>query len=155
MRKLLPWLGWVALSFSATLPGAVSPPGDWYEALTKPDWTPPGWVFPVVWSTLYLLMGTAAWVVWSKGRDTPGRREALLAFVVQLVLNAAWTPTFFGAHLILPALVVITVLWLAILTTLIRFRRVSHIAALLLVPYLAWVSIAAVLNFEIWRLNQG
>jgi len=82
-------------------------------------------------------------------------RGALTLFVVQLALNAAWTPTFFGAHLILPALVVITVLWFAILATLLAFRRVSGIAALFLAPYLAWVSIATVLNFEIWRLNSG
>jgi tryptophan-rich sensory protein len=155
MRKLLPWLGWVLLSFCAVLPGAMSPPGDWYETLAKPDWTPPGWVFPVVWTTLYFLMGTAAWMVWRKGREKGRARAALSLFVVQLALNAAWTPTFFGAHLILPALAVITVLWFAILATMLAFRRVSGVAALMLTPYLAWVSIATVLNFEIWRLNSG
>ena len=69
MRTTLAWLGWVLLSFAATLPGAVSPPGDWYQSLAKPDWTPPGWVFPVVWTTLYVLMGTAAWMVWRRRQD--------------------------------------------------------------------------------------
>ena len=155
MRKLLPWLAWVLLSFSATLPGAVAPPGDWYETLAKPSWTPPGWVFPVVWTTLYVLMGTAAWLVWRRGKQTQGRRMALFVFIVQLVLNASWTPTFFGAHRILPALVIIALLWIAILVTILEFRPVSGVAALLLAPYLAWVSIAAALNFELWRLNTG
>lgn len=153
MRAALPWLGWVLLSFSATLPGAVSPPDAWYEALAKPSWTPAGWVFPVVWTTLYVLMGTAAWIVWRKSKGTPNARGPLLAFMVQLALNAAWTPTFFGAHRIFPALAIIVVLWLAILVTMLAFSKVSRAATLLLAPYLAWVSIATVLNFEIWRLN--
>ncbi len=156
MRNFLTWFGWVLLSFGATLPGAVAPPGAWYAALAKPDWTPPGWAFPVVWTTLYVLMGTAAWIVWrtsQKAAKGQGRR-ALILFVGQLLLNAAWTPVFFAARQILPALVLIAVLWGAILATTIAFRRVSGIAALLLVPYLVWVSIATVLNFEIWRLNS-
>tara|TARA_R110002072_G_scaffold302899_1_gene489575 strand:+ start:17520 stop:17993 length:474 start_codon:yes stop_codon:yes gene_type:complete len=156
MRNFLTWFGWVLLSFSATLPGAVAPPGAWYAALAKPDWTPPGWAFPVVWTTLYVLMGTAAWIVWRTGQKAAKgqARRPLIFFVGQLLLNAAWTPVFFAARQILPALVLIAVLWVAILATTIAFRRVSGIAALLLVPYLAWVSIATVLNFEIWRLNS-
>lgn len=155
MRSLVAWVGWVLLSFAATLPGAVSPPGEWYEALAKPAWTPAGWVFPLVWTTLYLLMGTAVWLVWRRADPQSGRRRALALFGVQLLLNAAWTPTFFGAKAILPALVVIVALWVAILATAIAFRRVSGLAALLLMPYLVWVSIATALNFEIWRLNPS
>ena len=155
MKNALAWLGWVLLSFATAVPGSVSPPGAWYETLAKPEWTPPGWVFPVVWTTLYVLMGTAAWTVWSRGAREPGTRRALALFVLQLALNAAWTPTFFGARRILPALVLICVLWLAILATTLEFRRVSATAALLLVPYLAWVSIATALNYQIWRLNPA
>ena len=154
VRPLFSWLAWVLLSFAATLPGAVSPPGDWYQTLAKPDWTPPGWAFPVVWTTLYVLMGTAAWMVWRKRGDNRGARGALTLFVFQLLFNAAWTPTFFGAQQILAALVVIVVLWFAVLATLLAFRKVSGTAALLLVPYLVWVTIATALNFEIWRLNS-
>ncbi len=153
MRGLLTWLGWVLLSFSAAVIGAATPPGDWYLTLAKPDWTPPGWVFPVVWTTLYVLMGTAAWIVWRKGKERSGTRGALSLFLLQLALNAAWTPTFFGAHRIFPALLVLAALWLAILATMLAFRKASVPAALLLAPYLVWVSIATVLNFEIWRLN--
>lgn len=153
MRGFLAWLGWVLLSFSATLPGASTPPGDWYDALAKPDWTPPGWVFPVVWTTLYALMGTAAWIVWRTAREKGEARGPLTVFLLQLALNAAWTPTFFGAHRIFPALLILVALWLAIVGTMFAFRRVSVVATGLLAPYLLWVSLATVLNAEIWRLN--
>lgn len=160
MRATLAWLGWVLLAFSATVPGAATPPDAWYEGLAKPDWTPAGWVFPVVWTTLYALMGTAAWLVWREGRgeaeapgNPAGKRAALSLFVVQLALNAAWTPAFFGAHRIQLALWILAALWVAIAATLLAFRRVSSAAALLLVPYLVWVSVAAALNYQIWRLN--
>jgi tryptophan-rich sensory protein len=153
MRSFLVWLAWVLLAFSATLPGAASPPDAWYETLAKPDWTPPGWVFPVVWTTLYVLMGTAAFLVWRKGRERGGSKGPLSVFLIQLALNAAWTPTFFGAREVLAALVILVALWLAIVATLLAFRRVSPAGAWLLAPYLAWVSVAAVLNFQIWRLN--
>ena len=145
-------IGW--LSFSATLPGAATPPDEWYQTLAKPDWTPPGWVFPVVWTTLYVLMGTAAWMVWCTAKEKGSMRGPLSVFLIQLALNAAWTPTFFGAHRILAALLVIMALWLAILVTMLAFRKVSLAAASLLAPYFVWVSIATVLNFEIWRLNS-
>lgn len=155
MKNALAWLGWVLLSFATALPGSASPPGAWYEALVKPEWTPPGWAFPVVWTTLYVLMGTAAWIVWRRGTKEEGTRKALGLFVLQLVLNAAWTPTFFGARRIFLALALIGVLWLAILATTLAFRRVSGTAALLLVPYLVWVSIATALNYRIWRMNAA
>ena len=153
MRAFLAWLGWMLLSFAAAVPGALSPPGAWYESLAKPSWTPPGWVFPVVWTTLYAAMGTAAWMVWRNGRRGGRSRGPLAIFLLQLALNAAWSPVFFGAHRMLAALCVIVALLLAILWTLLAFRKVSAAAAWLLVPYLAWVSLATVLNFQIWRLN--
>lgn len=153
MRGALSWLAWVLVAFAATIPGASSPPGEWYDSLAKPAWTPPGWAFPVVWTTLYTLMGTAAWLVWRRGSETPGRRRALATYAVQLALNAAWTPVFFGAHRMLAALGVIVALWLAIAATCVAFRRVSPVAGWMLAPYLAWVTLATALNLEFWRLN--
>lgn len=153
MKSFLAWIAWVLLAFAAALPGAAWPPGEWYESLAKPAWTPAGQVFPVVWTTLYVCMGTAAWLVHRAGGAERSARGPLALFVAQLVLNAAWTPIFFGAHAILPALVVIVLLWFAILATTLAFRRVSSAAALLFVPYLVWVSLATVLNYRIWDLN--
>ncbi len=153
VRGFLTWLGWVILSFSTAVPGSATPPGEWYDALAKPEWTPPGWVFPIVWSTLYVLMGTAAWRVQRRAKERGTARVPLSLFVVQLGVNATWTPTFFGAQLIFPALIIILVLWFAIAATALAFRKVHPTAALLLAPYLVWVSIATVLNFQIWQLN--
>jgi len=141
------WLAFVAVSFLAALPGAFWPPGAWYESLSKPPWTPPDWVFGPVWSTLYVLMGTAAWMVWRK-------RGPLTPFFVQLALNAAWTPLFFGLHAMLLAFVCIVALGGAIVATMAAFRRVDGRAGALLAPYLLWVSLAGALNFELWRLNS-
>lgn len=125
---------------------------NWYADLDKPAWTPPGWVFGPVWSVLYLMMAVAAWLVWrnSAGRE---RRLPLGLFAVQLVLNCLWSFLFFGLQNPLAALIEIGLLWAAILATAVAFRPRSRLAAMLLVPYLAWVSFAAVLNFAIWRLN--
>jgi tryptophan-rich sensory protein len=127
-------------------------PGAWHAELVKPAWNPPNAVFAPVWILLYVLMGTAAWLVWRRA-DTPGRRTALALFLVQLALNGAWSWLFFGRHAIGAALVEILVLWLAILATLLAFRRISPAAAALLAPYLAWVTFASALTFAIWRLN--
>lgn len=125
-------------------------PGAWYASLAKPEWNPPSWIFGPVWSVLYLSMAVAAWLVWRKG----GQGHALRLYIVQLALNAAWTPVFFGAHQLGAALLVILALWLAILLTLRAFWRISMPAGLLFVPYLAWVSFASFLNFTLWRMNS-
>ncbi|MEM8884578.1 MAG: TspO/MBR family protein [Planctomycetota bacterium] len=151
MRRFLTCLAWVLLAWSATIPGSLFGPDDWFDQLARPSWMPPGWVFGVVWSVLYTLMGIAAWMVWDKGE---GRQRPLTLWGVQLVLNAAWTPLFFGARQIFPALILIAVLWFVLLTTILAFRRASGIAAALLLPYLVWITIATALNFEIWRLNS-
>ena len=153
MRSLLLWIGWVLLAFGAAVPGAFSPPGEWYESLANPDWTPARWVFPVVWTSLYVLMGTAAWLVQRAGGEDGRARGALALFVVQLGVNAAWSPVFFGRQQIFAALVLIVVLWAAIAATVVAFKKVSAPAAGLMLPYLAWVSLATLLNFQIWRLN--
>lgn len=132
-----------------TLP-AIS---DWYTYLRKPSFTPPSWVFGPAWAILYTLMAIAASLVWEKGLKTPGVREALVIFLVQLVLNSVWSLLFFGLRSPLYGFLEILVLWAAILTTILRFLKVSRLAASLLVPYLLWVSFASSLNLGILLLN--
>lgn len=124
----------------------------WYPTLQKPAWTPPSWVFGPVWTTLYVLMGTAAWRVWR--RSGPEARAALTLFGVQLVLNTAWSGLFFGLRMPGLAFFELVLLWAAILATLLRFRSLDRLAAWLLAPYLAWVTFAGGLNLAIWQLNR-
>lgn len=147
--RLLALAGFVGLTFLAPLAGAWLPPGDWYRALAKPDWTPPSWVFGPAWTFLYLSMAVAAWGVWRKaGWSTPTRW-----WLVQLALNAAWTPVFFGLRQPGWAFAEIVLLWLAAAVTLAQFLKTVRWAGWLLVPYLAWLTFAAALNFAIWRMN--
>lgn len=148
-RQALALVGFIALTFCASLAGIFAMPDQWYAALNKPAWNPPPWIFGPVWSLLYLMMAVAAWLVWR--RD--GWKRALVLYLIQLTLNAAWTPIFFGAHQMGWALVEIIALWLAILLTLRSFLPISRPAAWLLAPYLAWGTFAAFLNFTLWRLN--
>jgi tryptophan-rich sensory protein len=143
---------WIVASMAAGWVGSRFMPGEWYAALAKPSWNPPGAVFAPVWSTLYILMGVAAWLVWRKA-GFAGAPVALGLFVFQLVLNALWSYLFFGAHRPDLAFVDIVVLWLAILVTTIGFWRVSVPGGVLLLPYLFWVGFASALNLQLWRLN--
>jgi len=144
--------GWLALCFAAAGTAVFVSTGGWYAALHKPSWNPPAWVFGPAWSLLYVLMAVAAWLVWREGGwKAQGRTLGL--FLFQWVLNALWTPLFFGLHRPGLAFAEIVVLWLAIAATLASFWKVRMAAGVLLVPYLAWVSFAAVLNCTIWRLN--
>ena len=127
---------------------------DWYPTLVKPSFNPPAWVFGPMWTVLYIMMGVAAFLVWRKGLDVGGVRIALTAFAVQLALNGLWSILFFAMQAPGWALVEIALLWLAIVATLIAFWRVTAAAGWLLVPYLAWVSFATVLNGSIWMLNR-
>ena len=127
---------------------------NWYGRLIKPFFTPPNWIFGPVWTVLYLLMAISFFIIWSKGINYPKVKQAIVLFVVQLVLNAAWTPLFFGFHLILPAFIEIFLLWFAILVTLYVFKRISFYAAVLLIPYVTWVGFAVILNGSIWYLNK-
>lgn len=131
---------------------AMGDPG-WYDALRKPVFTPPGWLFGPVWTTLYTLMGIAGFLVWRRGRRRWGIKSALTLFALQLLLNAAWTPVFFGAQAIAAGAAVIVALWVVLAATVWRFFLVHRTAAWLLVPYLVWVTFAAVLNLSIWVLN--
>jgi benzodiazapine receptor len=124
----------------------------WYTTINKPSFTPPNWVFGPVWTVLYVLMGIAGWRVWCKARPDQ-LRVPLALFAVQLALNLAWSVVFFGAHRIGGAVVVIVGLEAAILATMVAFRRIDGLAALLLVPYALWVVFAAALNIAVWQLN--
>ena len=124
----------------------------WYPGLQKPSWNPPSWVFGPVWTALYITIGVAAWLVWRR-REAGGGRAALAAWSIQLALNAGWSVVFFGMRQPGWAVVEIAALWCAIAVTIGLFARHSRGAALLLVPYLAWVSFAAILNVTIWRVN--
>ena len=124
----------------------------WYRTLSKPTWNPPDWIFGPVWSCLYLMMAVSAWLVWRQA-GFAGSKLPLALFAVQLALNSLWSILFFGLHSPGMAAMDIILLWMAILATLITFWKRSWWAGILLVPYLAWVSFAAVLNFTIWRLN--
>lgn len=152
-RRLNPW---AALSISLLLVAAVAvfgsrfAPGEWYQELAKPVWTPPNWLFGPAWTVLYVLMALAAWKVWIAVR---GIDRALVVYAVQLLLNAIWSWLFFGLQRVDLALADIIALWLWIVVTIVLFRRRDRLASMLLWPYLAWVTYAAALNFEIWRLN--
>ncbi len=138
--------------FSVSVIGGLftaSSVGTWYEGLARPSWRPPNWLFGPVWTLLYAMMAVSAWLVWKKAGFGP----ALLMFAVQLLINGIWSPVFFGAQSLGGGLVVIVALWFAIVGTIAMFWPVSLAAALLLLPYLAWVSFATVLNAAIWRMN--
>lgn len=151
-----PWwglVGWLALCFAAAAAGGLATDtGAWFDALRKPPWNPPNWVFSPVWTTLYALMAVAAWLVW-KRRGFGAASTALALFLVQLALNVAWSFLFFAAQSPGLAFAEIVVLWAAILATVVAFWRIRPLAGALLLPYLAWVTFAAALNFAIWRLN--
>jgi tryptophan-rich sensory protein len=152
VRQFLALAGWLLLCFVPATFGGLFMPGEWYASLRKPAWNPPGWAFGPVWTALYTMMAVAAWLVWRCG-GFAAQRRALALFLIQLALNAAWTPLFFGLRQPGLAFAEILLLWLAIAATLAAFRPVNRIAGWLLVPYLAWVSFAAVLNLALWRLN--
>lgn len=152
-RQWLVLVQWLLFSFAAAIGGIFVFTGGWYDTLQKPDFTPPSWVFGPAWTILYILMGIAAWLVWREGGWVE-RSGALGLFVTQWILNAIWTPLFFGAHRIGLALADIIVLWILIGATVVAFFQVRKLAGALLLPYLAWVTFAATLNFRIWQLNS-
>ena len=155
MSRILALVGFLAACFIvAGIGGMFTSAGmpEWYASLQKPSFNPPSWVFGPVWTALYAMMAVAAWLVWREaGFD--GATAALTLFFVQLALNLAWSGIFFGLRQPGWALVDIALLWLAIAATAMLFFRHSAWAGALMLPYLAWVSYAAALNFAIWRLN--
>ena len=143
------------MAFAAAAIGAVasSEAGAFYSQLVRPGWAPPGWLFAPVWTVLYALMGTAAWLVW-RLHGFKEARTALLLFVVQLGANALWTWLFFAWRQGALAFTEILLLWCLIAATAAAFWRLSKTAAVLLLPYLAWVTFASALTFATWRLNS-
>jgi benzodiazapine receptor len=125
----------------------------WYESLKKPSFNPPNWIFGPVWTGLYTLMGISLFMVWQKRADHPQVKTALFFFFIQLILNALWSVAFFGLRSPLLGLIDIVLLWIAILLTIKSFFGISKTAALLLLPYILWVSFAVLLNFSLWILN--
>jgi benzodiazapine receptor len=142
----------LAVTLGAGYVGSRFPVGEWYASLAKPAWGPPNSLFGPVWGILYLLMAIAAWLVWRKSR-LAAAAIPLGLFVLQLILNAAWSWIFFGRHQIGLALIDIFILWLAILATTIGFWRLNAVSGFIMLPYLLWVAFASALNFAIWRLN--
>jgi tryptophan-rich sensory protein len=133
----------------AAATGAMFQPGEWYAALKKPSWTPPNWLFPVAWTTLYLLMSLSAMRV----AGVPDAGQALAFWAMQIAFNTLWTPVFFGLRRMRAAMVVMVMLWLSVAASTVAFWQVDWLAGLMFLPYLAWVSVAGALNFSVWRLN--
>lgn len=143
---------WLLLSFAVAAFGAQIEPGEWYRQLSKPDWTPPNWLFGPVWTFLYIAMAVAAWLIWREG----GVRRSLTPlgfYVLQLILNGLWSWFFFGRNMIGAAFIDIILLLVAIIVTSALFLKRQRLAGILMIPYVLWVSFATALNFQIWRLN--
>ncbi len=155
-HDMLGLFAWLLLAFVAAAIGgfASASAPEFYQELVRPSWSPPGWLFGPVWSVLYVFMGTAAWLVW-RARGFAGARIALVLFIVQLGFNSLWTWLFFVWHQGGLAFAEILLLWVLIAATIALFWRVSKIAGVLLVPYLAWVSFASALTLATWQLNPS
>jgi tryptophan-rich sensory protein len=155
-RQWLGLAGWLALAFATAAVGAVASVSakTFYAELVRPAWAPPGWLFGPVWTALYAFMGVSAWVV-GRGRGCAAPPTALTLFIVQLAVNALWSWLFFAWRLGGPAFAEVLLLWCLIVATVIAFRRISALAAVLLLPYLAWVTFATALTFAVWRLNPA
>lgn len=151
LRSGLTLLVFFALVAAAAVTGATFKPGPWYEALAKPAWTPPNWLFPPAWTVLYILIAIAGWRVFEKQGLVP----ALIVWAVSLQLNAAWSVFMFKEHNIGLALVDVAALWISIVVFIALTWSSNRLASLLFVPYLAWVSYAAALNFAVWQLNPN
>ena len=156
LQQSLGLVGWLFASFVTGAIGGLASvnAAGFYGQLVQPSWAPPAWLFGPVWSVLFILMGVAAWLVWRE-RGFGGAGAALKFYAAQLVANALWSWLFFAWHLGSVALAEIVVLWVLIAATIVMFWRLHRLAAVLLMPYLAWASFAAALNFALWRLNPA
>lgn len=127
----------------------------WYPTLVKPSFNPPNWIFPPVWTSLYVMMGVAAGFIWNQiTTQKAAVTKALQFFTIQLVLNALWSYLFFGLHNLMLATIEVVLLWLMIFETYSQFAKINKTASYLILPYLAWVSFASVLTASIWWLNR-
>lgn len=155
-RDWLMLTAFILVTFSASFLAAWSGSGntEWYRSIEKPAWNPPSWIFGPVWTALYFAIGTAGWLVWRKS-GFRGAQWAMTIFAIQLILNAAWSPVFFGMGRPDLAFVLIIVLLVTILMTVVAFRKHDQRAAWLLFPYVLWVSFATALNYAIMVLNPS
>ena len=144
----------IGLNVAAAASGAVFKPGEWYESLNKPSWRPPNWAFPVVWTALYAMIVIAGWRVWNRA-PAEMLPAAMGIYGLQLVLNAGWSAVFFGMRNMRLALVELIGLWSSIFALILVFAAIDGVAALLLLPYLVWVTIAGLLNLAMIRLNPA
>lgn len=154
-NNILPLVLSILIAQTAGIIGSfftVSSVGSWYKTLAKPSWNPPSWVFGPVWITLYTLMGLAAFFIW-KNRKHPYAKKALLFYGIQLVLNAWWSILFFGLKNPGIALIDIIILLVMMIITTLYFWKVERKAAWMMLPYIAWVGFATVLNFTLWQMN--
>ena len=142
------------VTFGVSFLASQYEPGGWYQEIAKPSWTPPGWIFPIVWTALYLMMSIAAWKVWRTGK----LQKVIVPlgfYFLQLFFNGLWSWMFFGNQMIGLALLDIILLLIAIILTTIIFWKYNRVSGLLFIPYLLWVAFASVLNFSIWLLNRA
>ncbi|MFP4147379.1 MAG: tryptophan-rich sensory protein TspO [Halorhodospira sp.] len=152
--SLLTFLAFLGACMAAATTGAMFGPGQWYDKLDKPSWTPPNWLFPLAWTVLYIAIAVAAWRVAVSGANTQIVTLGLALWSLQIALNTLWTPVFFGLQRIFGGLLVLGSLWLAVLLTTAGFLTVDWLAGLLFAFYLLWVSFAGALNYNIWRRNR-
>ena len=151
MNKYVALAIFAALTAAAATTGSNFMPGPWYEALSKPDWTPPGWAFPIAWFILYVMIALAGWLAWR----AQGLGTAVAFWLAQLVFNAAWSYIMFGQHQIGWAMVDLIAMWLMIVGFIVTVWNSSRTAGWLFVPYLAWATFAGALNFAVWQMNPG
>ena len=150
-------MDWTAFVFfalasaAAASTGVMFKPGDWYDGLKKPGWRPEKWMFPVAWTTIYLLSALAA----ARVSVLPGAGVALALWSAQIALNTLWTPTFFGARRMGLGMAIMAVLWVVVALLTVAFFRLDLWAGVMLLPYIAWLSVAAPLNWRIWKDNPG
>lgn len=146
---------WITIAFMAivsgigTLIGLANLPGDWYAGLIKPSFNPPNWIFGPVWAVLYILIGVAGARIWVRAKGS----SVMLIWFLQMILNFSWSPTFFGAHNVDAALLIILAMLALIIAFIVKARRLDKLAALYFIPYALWVSFAALLNFSLYLLN--
>jgi tryptophan-rich sensory protein len=139
----------LAACFAAGSTGGLFPPGPWYERLNKPSWTPPNWLFPVAWTTLYLCMAAAG----ARAAISPDNGLAMALWALQIALNGLWTPVFFGLRNMRLGLIVLMALWVSVAASMAALWMVDWVAGLLFAPYLVWVTVAGALNLSVIRLN--
>ena len=150
--SLLALGGFALVALLAASSGAAFKPDAWYREIRKPAWTPKDWVFPTVWTPLYVMIAASGWLVWREA-GFAGAALPLLVWLAQLALNAGWSALFFGLKKPGLAFAEVLTLWFAVALNILLFWPISTTAALLLVPYLVWVTIASALNFQVWRMN--